>query len=276
MNLAGAGSYFVPAAYGAYRSYRAYKDYNSSRPRSSIKSYSGSGTAAVNHVLAAADAARAAAYNQGRNARVGGLIDIEKKFLDCAKGDSNLSTAWAIQDPTTGCTGTISVPAQGDGPSARDGRTYTIHSIHLKVRLSQVPVESDLNPLGQSLVRIVLVWDTQANGAAPTAAKIFSQANSALSFRNLENSRRFIVLKDKTFTMNPNPLNQGAANSFASAGTKKIVKMNKSFKSGIKVRCQAETADIASAADTAFHIFAMYEGGQVVQLGYWSRLRFTG
>jgi len=274
MNLAGAGNYFVPAAYGAYRAYRTYKDY-AQKPRRSVKSYA-PGTAAVNQVLAAADAARQAAYNQGRNARVGGLIDIEKKFLDCAYGPTALTTSLAILSPGSGSVNTISMPSQGDGPSARDGRVYTIHSIHIKGILSQASVEGDPNVPAQSIVRLVLVWDTQANGAVPTAAKIFANASSIVSFRNLENSRRFIILKDKNFTINPSPLNEGSANAFASAGARKVFKMNKSFKNGIKVRCQSEDANITAAADTAFHLFGIYQGGQVVSLAYLSRLRFTG
>lgn len=274
MNLAGAGNYFVPAVYGAYRGYRAVQDYRSKPPRTSVKDVS-RGNAAVNQLLAAADAQRAAAYNQGRNARIGGLIDIEKKFLDCVRADTALTTSWALLAPSSGSTNNISIPAQGDGPSSRDGRVYTIHSIHVKGRLSVDPAKGAANPLGGSIVRVVLVWDTQANGAAPTTDKIFSTVTSVLSFRNLENSRRFIILKDKQYHVNPLPLAE-AANVFATAGGDRTFKMNKSFKNGIKVRTQGDTADIASAADTAFHLLGIYDGGQVVKLAYQSRLRFTG
>lgn len=67
------------------------------------------------------------------NQRTGGFLGIEYKFLDCAWNAVVLNTSTdgssGEMQPSSGCTNAISVPAQGDGESNRDGRKYCIKSI---------------------------------------------------------------------------------------------------------------------------------------------------
>lgn len=67
-----------------------------------------------------------------RNARIGGFLGIELKFLDCAWNSVALATstdgAGGELNPSSGCTLAISVPAQGNGQSERDGQKYQLKS----------------------------------------------------------------------------------------------------------------------------------------------------
>lgn len=84
---------------------------------------------------AAAGRSRAvkAAKRSLANSRTGGYIGIEYKFLDCAWNAVVLNTSTdgssGEMQPSTGCTDAISVPAQGNGESNRDGRKYCIKSV---------------------------------------------------------------------------------------------------------------------------------------------------
>lgn len=68
-----------------------------------------------------------------RSLAAGLCLGIETKFLDTAWNGVaiNASTdgAGGELQPSTGCTDCISVPAQGDGESQRDGRKYCVKSI---------------------------------------------------------------------------------------------------------------------------------------------------
>lgn len=214
------------------------------------------------------------------NARTGGFVDIENKFLDCEKTATGIASTWTLVNPSSGCTGAISVPALGDGESERDGRVYHINSIHVNGLIRAPAAETTLAPTGPMKVRILLYWDTQANAAVPAVTDIClgGKDEDILSFRNLSNSKRFIVLKDKTYTVNPTILNEGAVNSFAQSDALTQFKMNKKFKKGIKVRCGGSTANISSCQDNAIGLIAVRDdnASATPTVEYQSRIRFTG
>ena len=89
----------------------------------------------------------------GPNVRTGGFLGIELKFLDCAWNSVTINTSTdgssGELQPSSGCTSAISVPAQGDGESQRDGRKYTIKSMWLNGIVEMTPLanQSDTTPL---------------------------------------------------------------------------------------------------------------------------------
>lgn len=208
------------------------------------------------------------------NARVGGFLGIEKKFVDYGYAETAMSTSWALAVPATTSLSTV---AQGDGESNRDGRGYVIDSIQIKGYIKTGPTENLANPEVANMVRIALVWDKQTNGALPTAANIMNDGTgeSWTGYRNLEYVKRFQVLKEKTFKHNLSTLASNAAtNDYSSGGRITPFKMSYTFKRPLNVNTSGTTADIANIVDNSLHLIAT--SGVASALAYTSRLRFKG
>lgn len=220
------------------------------------------------------------AANRAKNARTSGFVDIENKFLDSELTATALTAGWVSLNPTgTGCTDSISVPAQGDGESERDGRVYHINSVHVKGLITKASDESTGSPLGDCPVRVILYWDTQTNASEAVATDIMDAGGTTdlLAFRNLQNSKRFVVLKDKTMMIRSEHMNEGAVNSFAHSSVQIPFQFNKKFKKPIKVRCAGTTANVSSVQDNNLGIAAITgDAAQGYQIQYQARIRFTG
>lgn len=239
-------------------------------------------TSAYSAAVQARRAARRAnaAANRTANMRSGGYVDLESKFLDSELTATTLTVNWTSLNPTgTGCTNSISVPAQGDGESDRDGRVYYIQSVHVKGAITTSATESEAAPEGDGYARVILYWDTQSNKAEATATDIMDAGGTDdfLAFRNLQNSKRFIVLKDKIIKIKPMLTNEGAINSFSQAPSYQFFKFNKKFKKPIKVRCTGTTANVSSVSDNNFGIAALVNSQTNIpaaQIQYQARIRF--
>ncbi len=212
------------------------------------------------------------------NARTGGFVDIENKFLDLELTSTALSSTWAAYNPTTAdC---ISATAIGNTESTRDGRVYYINSVHLKGSIRATTLESQTGPISDLLARIVVVMDTQTNAAEVTALDVMDgdQTDDVYSFRNLQNTKRFRVLMDKTIKVPRASINtnEGAANLFA-AGTwiSYPFQYNLKFKKPVKVRCVGTTAVVGSISDNSIGVIAVASSTEV-SLNYQSRIRFSG
>ena len=100
------------------------------------------------------------------NMRAGGYEGMENKFVDYNfPGTGNISATWAGSEVDPATANSISVVAQGDGESERDGRVYYINSVHINGYVAKTQSEVATDPVPDALVRLVLVWDTQTNGA---------------------------------------------------------------------------------------------------------------
>lgn len=207
-----------------------------------------------------------------RNYRTGGFLDLETKYIDTNYDANAFATSWATMEDATA--DAISCVAQGDGESNRDGRVYTIKSIHVRGFMYLTTSEAATDPQAGAVCRIALVWDKQTNGAQLTPADVFNNGtNSCNQFRDLQYVRRFKVLKDITRTIIPDNMNEAALNSFA-FGTKQVpFQMHVKFPKGIKVRCSTTTATIAAVVDNSLHIIGVSTTTSAF-LSYTSRLRF--
>lgn len=97
---------------------------------------------------------------------------------------------------TTGTVTLIGGVASGDDINTRDGRKIVMRSVHIRGFLA--PVDTDTT---SAHCRVLVVYDSQPNGAAiSTVANILSAATS-LSFNNLDNRSRYKVLIDKAYTI---------------------------------------------------------------------------
>jgi len=210
------------------------------------------------------------------NARTGGFIGLEMKFADIEANADAFATSWATMEDATN--DSVSGVAQGDGESQRDGRKYNIHSIHIRARINVLTVESGGAPLGDLHGRICLVWDTQTNGSQLTATDVMDGGltDDTLAFRNLQHTKRFRVLWDRSWKINRKQTNEGAVNLFASGNeTTAIMTFNRRFKTPIPVICQATTGVIAAISDNSLHIIGVANSSTAL-LNYQVRLRFTG
>lgn len=231
-----------------------------------------------NYVARRSAAVAVARARSGSNARTGGYTGMERKFIDFNVAADTFTTVWAGGEMEDGTALSLTATAIGDTESTRDGRVYYINSVHVKGFIINPQTESQTGPLGDQLARLAMVWDTQTNGAQLNAEDVFltiGGIEDVNSFRNLQNSHRFIVLKDKTFRVGMNSMiNEGAINLFGNGIIRIPFKMNKTFKKPIKVRCTGTTAAVGSISDNSIHLIGCASSASL-QLTYQSRCRFT-
>ncbi len=216
---------------------------------------------------------------RAKDVRIGGFVGIEKKFVDATRASAAMSATWAVIAPSAGITSCLSAPGIGTGEEQRDGRTFTIQSIHVKGHVFVPTAESITAPFNDIEYRICLVWDTQTNGSPIVGTDVMDNGATFQfnAFRNLQNSKRFIVLWDSgVLTMDrSNQMNEGAINLFAAPQRRTPFTINKTFKKGIKVRTVGTTADVASISDNSISLIGV-TGDTALTAAFESRCRFTG
>lgn len=222
-----------------------------------------------------------------RNIRYGGFSGLERKFLDCAWNGVALATGGSDASggelqPSTGCTNAISVPAQGDGESNRDGRRYNIKSCFFSGVIDHAPRadQPDADDVGGYFFALVL--DLQANGSTIASEDVYVNPGTSAAcilptpLRNLENSQRFRILDSKYISPRGSyGVTDGA--STASLNHQQKIPVSLSWSGDIGVTCTGTTADVASVSDHALHIIAYAESTAYTPTFFGkSRLRFTG
>lgn len=130
---------------------------------------------------------------------------VEKKYIDKLDYQVNISGAGTVR-------GEYLLVNSGQGVSQRIGNKISCVNVNYRGVLTGW---SDMNATGASQrLRYIFFWDTQANGDAPRAIDIL-QSGTIDSFRNMENASRFIVMKDKTITLNQQTRFTNGANEYA-------------------------------------------------------------
>jgi len=216
------------------------------------------------------------------NQRIGGQLGREVKYCDFnVAGVVMTNDNWtaAQLDPATPlCLNGIQM---GDGPNQRDGRQYSILSVHIRGYCFVSSYKANTTPIPDTIFRLALVHDKQTNGTQMDPLNVFigGAATSINGFRNLEYTQRFTVLEDMTF-VKTGESQVSVANSFDN-GLKLIpFVINKSFKTPIKVQTTGAGATVASIIDNSLHLIGTTttEGGSVglTRITYWSRIRFVG
>lgn len=210
----------------------------------------------------------------------------ELKFLDCAWNGVavNVSTDGSSGEiqPSSGCTGCISVPAQGDGESNRDGRKYCIKSVWLSGTVNTVAIPDQADVAEINGYWFALVLDAQANGATIVSEDAFinpSTLGAAMMpqpLRNLANSKRFKIL-DRVYVEPGGAYAFNDAAATGSIGNQVAPVVNLSWSGEITACCTSTTADVASVSDNAIHLVG-YAGTSAFTPTFIgkSRVRFTG
>lgn len=209
------------------------------------------------------------------NFRTAGLLGIETKFSDDFRGSAIVTNNWTLFDPAKN---SLSGVAQGDSPIERDGRMYTITSLHLKGELFFIPQASIAAVVSDVVVRVLVILDTQTNGAQITGGDVMvtDQPSDHFAFRNLENTKRTRVLWDKTFVLPANNVNEGAEFKFSCGGATRKFVVNQRFKNGLKVRTGGTSNGIGQIKDNSLHIMAVASVNGFCTLTYEKRMRFRG
>lgn len=117
----------------------------------------------------------------------------ELKFLDTALGFTNIAATGTITSPTF-----IIIP-QGVTQSGRVGRQVTLKSVHIS---GFIELRDNTGVTSASnRVRMIVYLDKQCNGATATVTGLISTTDVD-SFRNLQETNRFVFLSDKLYTLN--------------------------------------------------------------------------
>jgi len=240
--------------------------------------------AEMNAAYDAAMAAAAAANRASANVRQGGFIDKEVKFLDTAKTVTAIpaTVTSAEMPPTSGCTGCISAPAQGDGPSNRDGKKCLITNVLVNGQVTRAGGADQADvPIGISY-HVALVLDRQSNGATLNSEDVYQAAGSGqttLALRNLQYSKRFQVLAvHKGYLASPMVGTDGSFTN-SSGGQEENFVLQKGLNLPVTFTT-GTTADIANVIDNSLHVIAFADTSSTapnqLSLAYDARIRFVG
>lgn len=129
-------------------------------------------------------------------AKLAGLINIEFK-----QRYSNIG----MSANQTGSLALLNGLAQGTDNDQRIGRSIRMKSVQLLLTNTQNASATN------SLLRYILFIDKQPTGVAPTVAELISTPGGGSAYygmRNLDNKKRFVILKDQWVTMNSGTNNE--------------------------------------------------------------------
>lgn len=208
----------------------------------------------------------------------------EMKFIDNILATANLIAATGELRPDTGdvvtpavavaATGTLLQIAQGDQTYQRNGRKIVIKSIFARLDVTLPATVTAAN--GGDIYRIMLVLDTQCNGAAPAVTDVISypgQTLSQMSYNNLENSERFRTLADVM-----RPINASAGGMAGATGSSALcshfLKINKKCNIPVEYSTTATTGALATIKSNNIFLLAISRGGLVLLSGN-VRIRYT-
>ncbi len=189
----------------------------------------------------------------------------ELKFLDSVQGGA-VSVATGGTIPLATYVGM----QQGTTSSTRIGRRIVIRSIGVTLTLS-IP-QSSTAADASDIIRCILVYDKQPNGAQPAFGDIIEGAGFD-RYRNLDFTRRFVLLHDKCYRLN----SMGAA----SVASPAIITLENSqciriFKSGLALPVYYDT-DVGDITDVQtgnlFMIFFAQAG--VCTIDSTARIRYS-
>lgn len=222
------------------------------------------------------------------NQRTGGLLGIEKKFLDCGLNATALTAPAAATGgeipPGSGCTGCLSAPGQGDTSSQREGNKIVVQSC-LVQGIIEVPAQAAQSAADLSCdVFIALVQDTQTNGTQLNSEDVFTnpagQTRLATSLnRNMSYTQRFKVLKMKKMNLRiPSIANDtGATGGLVQFGFHRSFKLSWKGLMPVTFLTGTTTADIANVSNNSLQIVAFCSNTTLAPtISYTSRIRFVG
>lgn len=176
------------------------------------------------------------------------IVNVEKKFIDITNSAQNISStpSLVILNPLT----------TGDTMSTRDGQS-------IKMISHRFSFTATINAAGTAAnVRIIILRDKQANGAAPAAGDVLQSSTNLTSPLNLSNGKRFKIYRDMQCSLSLNG--------------------NETYNMQIYYKMAAHTrfntGNAGTAADiqtnTLYLLYMSDVGANYPTLTYYSRVRF--
>lgn len=212
---------------------------------------------------------------RGVNYRIGGFLGKEVKYVDHLYDAATSTTIQGSEaDPATALA--LNATAQGDGENSRDGRHAQFSSLHIRGVLTWAANANATTPEVPGFVRLMVVLDTQTNGAQFSAEDVLEDTGDddldAVSLRNLQNTQRFKVLKD-IYLRRPTLVGSfdGTSTDYAACNQPFAIDLSKL---SIKTTYSGSTAVIGAIADNSVHVIAIRNGTNACTLRYTSRMRF--
>lgn len=222
------------------------------------------------------------------NQRTGGLLGIELKYLDTTKTATALTAptdaSGGEYPPTSGCTGCLTAPAQGDTASSRDGNKIVVKSCLLQgaISCSQQSLQSTAD--FSAIVMVALVQDTQTNGVPLNSEDVFTNPGAAALLacsvnRNMSYTQRFKVLKMKKIVLKTPALanDTGATGGIIQSGFHQPFKLSWKGLMPVTFTTGSTTADIANVTNNSIQVIAYCTNTSLApSLEYNCRIRFVG
>lgn len=209
----------------------------------------------------------------------------ERKYFDSTLAVTQLqatAASWASGEVDPATANALFCPVQGTGISDRIGRK--VHVLKLKIHglVGYTAVSAQTAVQHYPFARIIVVQDTQTNGAPLNAEDVMqasataATANQCLAFSNLANLGRYRILKDKTIMLNATQSdNNGSATTISQDFGNYPFKCNITFRKPVVVHYNATNGGtVADTVDNSFHVIALSTGTSV-SLVYQCRVVFV-
>ncbi len=203
----------------------------------------------------------------GRYNNLGGQ---ELKFKDSAILAEPVTTAGVIQE-------SLVLIAQGVAEDQRIGRLCAVKSINFRycIELAELFDVTRANVTNDDVVRVMVYLDKQCNGTAAAVTNILQTADF-LSFNNLVNKGRFMILMDRTHEIKRDTLTINAA---VTPETYSSPKQLESFawykKCNIPLEYNSTTGALIELRSNNIGVLFIGATGSATLTTQW-RLRFTG
>lgn len=218
--------------------------------------------------------ARAAALN----VRTGGLLGLDKKYVDQERTAVTLANAWAGSEIDVVASGCLCPCVQGSGEHEREGTKTCVKSIMVNGFITRDQLSDQDDCRDGTVVCVALVMDTQTNGVQLNGEDVYvNTAPYVPPRRVLANATRFKVLKRKIIRLQDTSAFTDGANT-ASLGGQVIpfsffVKLNEQ----VNFVAGAGAGSVADMKDVSFHLIAMSSHTVATDRISWnSRVRFYG
>jgi hypothetical protein len=204
----------------------------------------------------------------------------DTKFYDVTYTKQLLlaSSSMDLNPSTIDC---LSAPAQGDTINNRNGHVIYVKSIEISGYFFMGPQESFTDPHPAALASIYVVLDRQTNGTKKTGQSVLSVYNdfqAPLAFPNVFYEDEFEVLARRQVVLQPQFVNEGAANLFASNALMVPFYIKHTFPGLERFIFNGDSAEgIASVVDNSIQVFGCTDDiTNAPTLLFNSRLTFYG
>lgn len=199
----------------------------------------------------------------------------EIKYVDIAY---NAITIRAANIPPTGQV--LNIPVQGAAPYNRIGSKVMNKSIRVRGHVQQVATALP------TIVRIIIIYDRQTNGATPSWATVIqsttsngTQGNAALDGINMDNRERFKMLADEQILLPAATFNAGVVTNASfpdTSGPTNKLNFDRYIKLfDLETHYKASAGAVGDIATGGIFLFAVMDGDDSSwEFLYTARLRY--